>query len=207
MAAIEDPREMLARAAAARGVSLSRLSRLIGRNPAYVQQHVTRGSPRRLSEQDREIIAAYLGIDEAVLGGRASPVTPVARYDIAASAGGGGLVEIEQAARAMPLPAELLASLGVDGARASMIRVTGGSMLPTLAPDDEILVDVGRRRVPRAGGVFVLRHDGVLMVKRIHPHPAGYRVTSDNPDAPSPGVVAADAIDIVGRVMWVSRRL
>src|SRR3546814_7698735 len=29
------------------------LSQVIGRNPAYIQQYIKRGSPRRLAEQDR----------------------------------------------------------------------------------------------------------------------------------------------------------
>jgi repressor LexA len=207
MAAIEDPRTALAQAAASQGVSLARLSRLIGRNAAYVQQHVTRGSPRRLDERDREVIAAYLGIDESLLGAGRPAVTHVPRYDVAASAGGGALAEIEQPGRPLPLPADLLATLGVDASRASIIRVTGNSMLPTLAPDDEILIDAARRRVPRGGGVFVLRLGDVLMVKRVRPEGAGYRVTSDNPDAPSPGAVTAADADIIGRVVWVSRRL
>ena len=45
-----EQREALERAAVARGESLAALSRLIGRNAAYLQQFVTRGSPRLLAE-------------------------------------------------------------------------------------------------------------------------------------------------------------
>ncbi|PCD02695.1 hypothetical protein COC42_15030 [Sphingomonas spermidinifaciens] len=204
---VEDPRAALARLAAERGVSLSRLSRLIGRNPAYVQQHVTRGSPRRLGEEDRETIAAFLGVDEAVLGGRATRAVPVARFDLAASAGPGGLAEIEEPRAALMLPPEMLAGLGVRAADASMIRVAGDSMVPTLWPGDDILVDAAQTAVSAKGGVYVLRLDEVLMVKRVVRGAGGLVVTSDNADAPSPGSVAADRVAIVGRVVWVSRAL
>ncbi|WP_315760733.1 S24 family peptidase [Sphingomonas sp. Y38-1Y] len=204
---VEDPRAALARLAAERGVSLTRLSRLIGRNAAYVHQHVTRGSPRRLDEQDRETIAAFLGVDEALLGGRAAPAMAVARYDLSASAGPGTLAEIEAPRRAAMLPAEMLAGLGVRADDASMIRVAGESMVPTLWPGDDILVDAARTDVARSGGVYVLRLGDVLMVKRVAREAGGVRVTSDNPEAESPGLVAPADLSIIGRVVWVSRRL
>ena len=52
-----------------RGEDYASLSRLLGRNPAYIQQFIHRGSPRRLAEEDRRRLAAYLGIDESLLGG------------------------------------------------------------------------------------------------------------------------------------------
>ncbi len=36
-----------------RGLDLSTASRMIGRNPAYLQQFIKRGTPRRLPEEDR----------------------------------------------------------------------------------------------------------------------------------------------------------
>lgn len=204
---VEDSRAALARLAAERGVSLSLLSRLIGRNPAYVQQHVTRGSPRRLGEEDRATIAAYLGVDETLLGGGAARATPVPRYDIAASAGPGGFVEVEVPGTPMGFPRELLASLGVRADMASVIRVAGDSMTPTLLPGDEIMVDAARDRAVRGGAVFALRLDDVLMVKRVRPVADGVEVTSDNPAAPSPGIVSGDRVTLIGRVMWVGRRL
>ena len=52
-----------------RGEDYAGLSRLLGRNPAYVQQYIKRGTPRRLAEEDRRLLARYFGVDEALLGG------------------------------------------------------------------------------------------------------------------------------------------
>ena len=49
----EDPRALLERLIRERREDYAGLSRLIGRNPAYVQQYIKRGTPRRLSEGDR----------------------------------------------------------------------------------------------------------------------------------------------------------
>jgi hypothetical protein len=39
-------------------------SRVLGRNHAYIQQYITRGTPRWLGEQDRHILARAYGLDE-----------------------------------------------------------------------------------------------------------------------------------------------
>jgi hypothetical protein len=56
--------------AAANGKSLAELSRLIGRNVAYLQQFVRRGTPRRLPEDERLALAQLFQVDERELGAR-----------------------------------------------------------------------------------------------------------------------------------------
>mgnify|MGYP005839619919 CR=1 FL=1 len=58
----------------ARGTDYLAVSRLLGRNPAYIQQFIKRGVPRHLGERDRRLLAAYFGVDEAELGG--PPLAP-----------------------------------------------------------------------------------------------------------------------------------
>ncbi len=55
------------------------LSRLIGRNPAYIQQYVKRGSPRRLDERARRMLADYFGVPESALGAPAAREIRIAR--------------------------------------------------------------------------------------------------------------------------------
>ncbi|WP_288409432.1 hypothetical protein [uncultured Sphingomonas sp.] len=63
-------RATLVALAADRGESLSALSRLIGRNVAYLQQFVHRGTPERLDEADRLVLAQHFRVDERRLGAR-----------------------------------------------------------------------------------------------------------------------------------------
>jgi hypothetical protein len=65
------PRLNLARLIADRGENYGALSRLLGRNAAYIQQFIKRGTPRKLDEEDRRLLARYFGVDEALLGGPA----------------------------------------------------------------------------------------------------------------------------------------
>ena len=68
----DDARAALQRLIEERGEDYAGLSRLLGRNAAYVQQYIKRGSPRRLAEDDRRLLARYFGVDEARLGGPAA---------------------------------------------------------------------------------------------------------------------------------------
>jgi cyanate lyase len=76
---VSDPRQIIVQAAEGRGLSLASLSRMIGRNAAYVQQFVDRGSPRRLPEDERRLLAMALDLDERKLGARDPWTPPVSR--------------------------------------------------------------------------------------------------------------------------------
>ncbi|HEY0115644.1 MAG TPA: S24 family peptidase [Allosphingosinicella sp.] len=216
--ASETARTALQRLIEERGEDYSGLSRLLGRNAAYVQQYIKRGSPKRLAEQDRRRLARYFNVDEALLGGEsanaaeergAAPIA-VPLLDVGASAGAGAAVQSERTRAHVAFdPAWLrkVASGGPDGL--SVIRVEGDSMLPTLADGDEILVDRcdGRQRL--RDGIYVLRLEGALMVKRLAFNPASRTVTisSDNAAYPSWSDCDPAAVELVGRAVWVGRRL
>ena len=84
-------------AATRRGVSLAALSEMIGRNPSYLQQYIRKGSPRKLEEHDRRVLAQFLGISEQTLGGDGAvsasgdDYVVVPRLPIDASAGPGAV--------------------------------------------------------------------------------------------------------------------
>jgi hypothetical protein len=187
------------------GESYAALSRRIGRNAAYLQQFVTRGHPRELAERDRQFLARYFGVADTALGGAEAPaVAEVPRLDLGASAGPGGVVDRETRRRPALLAADLLRQLGVRRAAASVIRVAGDSMAPTLCDGDEILVDRDRRAIDP--GVHVVRADGVLLVKRLRRAIGGVELISDNPDYP-PMLRRGEDVEVVGRVVWLSRTL
>jgi hypothetical protein len=217
----DDPRRMLDRLLTEKGVDYAQLSARIGRNPAYIQQYIKRGSPRRLGEQDRARIAAYLGVWVALLGGPARRVaapTPRARgrdlvlvpkLAIGASAGPGASVDGEAVEGEVAFDPRWLRDLGADPRALSIIRVEGDSMAPTLGDGDDILVDGGDAAARLRDGIYVLRMDDVLMVKRIAraPGPGRVSVISDNPHYRSWDDLPLSAIRLVGRVIWTGRRV
>lgn len=202
-------RTTLVEAAKRHDASLAWLSRWLGRNEAYLQQFVARGTPRRLAEDDRRRLAVLLGVSEAALGGPADAaplLVAVPRLDVAVSAGPGRFVEGE-GARSLHLDPALLRALGVRAEAASLVRVEGDSMAPDLRDGDEVLVDADRRDPRRRAGVYVVRLDGAVLVKRVAPEGGGWRLESDNPDADSPGWCAPGRVAVLGRVMWLMRAL
>jgi len=209
-----DPRALIERLARERGDDFSSLSRLLGRNAAYMQQYVRRGSPRRLAEDDRRTLAEHFGIDEALLG--APPRTPdramiaVRHYDVLASAGAGALAEEGRVLAEIGLPEKWLRRIASRKvSELSIISVRGDSMAPTLADGDDILVDRADAGDRWRDGIYVLRRDDALIVKRIAIGPAKRRfaIRSDNPAWPSWEDCAPSDVEVVGRVVWMSRSL
>lgn len=212
----DDPRAALDAIVRQKGESLNGLSRMLGRNAAYLHQFVTRGSPRALSERDRRHLAAYLQVDEAVLGGATTParaeeaMVRVPRIDVAASAGPGGVVE-EEAARAEIIPQAWLRRLNLHRDQISFVPARGESMEPGIADGDLMLVDHAARTVGPRGAIYVLRHRGVVIVKRLSALSsaaggAQLRIASDNPAYPTVVAEAGD-VEVIGRVVWLSRAL
>lgn len=209
-----DGRAALARLITERGEDYAGLSRLIGRNPAYIQQYIKRGTPRRLAEADRRLLARYFGVEEALLGGPAeaagSGLTPVPRLDLGASAGAGAADGDERAAGHIAFdPAWLRRIARGAPEQLSIIRVAGDSMAPTLADGDDILVDRGDGAARLRDGIYVLRIDDALVVKRLALNPAARRLSirSDNPAYPGWPDCDPAQVDIVGRVVWAGRRI
>lgn len=209
-----DGRAALARLIEERGEDFAGLSRLIGRNAAYIQQFIKRGTPRRLAEADRRILARYFGVDEALLGAlEAEPkpgLRPVPRLDVDAAAGAGAFDGDEQGSGHIAFdPAWLRRVARGAPEQLSIIRVAGDSMMPTLADGDDILVDRGDGAARLRDGIYVLRLEGALVVKRLAPNPAArtLSIRSDNPAYPGWPDCDPAAVDIVGRVVWAGRRL
>ncbi|THD38015.1 MAG: LexA family transcriptional regulator [Sphingomonas sp.] len=204
-----DAQATLAREAERRGTSLAALSRMIGRNPAYLQQFVKRGTPRRLDEGARRHLAAFFGVEESALGGpaRDADMVAVRRIDAAASAGPGGLVEDDRAAGEERIDPRVAARLGVAPGSLTMITARGDSMEPLIHDGDALFVDMSDRRLSSRPGLFVLRLDGALLVKRVARIGFDLHIASDNPAAPVIAPVRADKAEIIGRVVRLARSL
>lgn len=211
-----DAREKLADLAHAKGSSLAALSRMIGRNGTYLQQYISKGSPRKLEEEDRRKLARFFGVSESELGApdgsvedisydSASDWVDVPRLPLDASAGPGATGAQEVPFDAFRFSRKWLREQGLDAAYLSAIRVMGDSMDPLLRDGDEILVDRAPR--PFRDGVHVLRLGDMLHVKRVQAGaPGRLRLISAN-EAYDPFDVDMADVDLIGRVVWKGGRL
>jgi phage repressor protein C with HTH and peptisase S24 domain len=208
--AASDPRERLLELAGDRSVSLAQLSALIGRNSAYLQQFVRKGSPRKLEENDRATLARFFGVGEWELGASEeksfdSDWFDVPRLALGASAGPGALAQDERPIGTFRFARAWLRQQGLDPRQLSAIAVDGDSMEPALRDGDEILVDAAPR--PLRDGIHVVRVDGTLLVKRLETgRPGAIVLKSDNP-AYDPIELAPAEVTVVGRVVWKGGRL
>jgi hypothetical protein len=212
---MNDARQVLERLCAERGEDFAGLSRMLGRNSAYIQQYVRRGVPRRLGEQERRKLARYFGISEALLGGPDEAPAPnglltVKRHPVMVSAGPGAVVTEELGKPCFAFDERWLKALTPTApANLSIVRVEGDSMAPTLNAGDDILVDLGDAGDRLRDGIYVLRIDDALVVKRIALNPIGRRLTvqSDNPAYPDWPDCGLGDIQPIGRVIWSGRRI
>ena len=211
-----DPRQVLEALIRDRREDYASLSRLIGRNPAYVQQFIKRGVPRKLDEADRRTLARYFGIEETILGGPVRDARPrsslvaVPLLSVQASAGPGRIVGEEAQGGRIGFDERWLREIAGSAKEAlSLIQVTGDSMVPTLADGDDILVNRADAAERLRDGIYVLRVDDALVVKRIALSPAGRQITirSDNESYPAWTDCDPATIAVIGRVVWAGRRL
>jgi len=93
-------RELVVGRLAEIGETLKSASEKLGRNHAYLQQFVQRGTPARLPEDVRRDLAALIGVDEALLRGEAPP----RRRDARASGGGPQPAGLGEPTTREPLP-------------------------------------------------------------------------------------------------------
>ena len=206
----------------------------LGRNDAYLQQFLQRGSPRRLPEEIRHQLAGLLGVDEQLLRADAGyrPVPPrqtdegpagypplparlvhVPLLEVEVSAGGGGFDYVaEDTTAGWPFDRSLLGTI-YDGAPDDLrlVIVRGESMTPLLEDGDMVLVNTADTQ-PSPPGIFVL-FDGIgLMVKSLELLPGSstaeplVRISSANTHYSAYQRRLVE-IDIRGRIIWFGRRL
>ncbi len=215
---MSNPREKLRELARERHSSLAALSTMIGRNPTYLQQFISKGSPRKLEEQDRRMLSEFLGVPESDLGGpeeksydSSKPIPldrgwiDVPRLPLSASAGPGATAGEEIPFDNFRFSRRWLREQGLDRSELSAIVVEGDSMEPLLRAGDEVLVDRSVR--PFRDGIHVVRLEDTLLVKRVAAQGGGRLSLLSQNLAYPPIEVSADEVEIIGRVVWKSGRL
>jgi phage repressor protein C with HTH and peptisase S24 domain len=91
----------------------------------------------------------------------------------------------------------------------AVLTVDGDSMEPTLRHNDTVLIDLTQRNLVGREGIYVIRIDEWLQVKRVAANPVERTISlgSDNPAYPTfPGLRPQD-IDVLGRVIWLGRQV
>ena len=142
------------------------------------------------------------------MGGDSWALLPV--YDARASAGPGRAIDDETVLYRIAFREEWVRSITpapLD--QLAVITVDGDSMEPTLRQGDTVLVDFGQTRPQRKDGIYVIRTDGGLQVKRLQVEVAVGRLSilSDNKQYDPQRGVRPEDVAVVGRVIWLGRQI
>lgn len=128
----------------------------------------------------------------------------VSVLNVAASAGGGMSVDSEDQIYSLSFPPQYLKRLTNSSPKnLAIISVKGESMEPTLLDDDIVLLDASKTNLSY-DGLFVLRFDDALHVKRVgrSAKPGHITIISDNNSLYPALEASITDVSAVGKVLW-----
>ena len=130
-------------------------------------------------------------------------------YDIELAAGDGRVAGGEEPVDQLAFRSAWLDRAGINPAHASIVRVSGKSMEPTLADGGVVMIDHRDTTAISKSYIFTVREGNDLSVKRVE-RDAGNKVImlhSDNPEVPTRVIETIKQGDfaIIGRVVWSAR--
>ena len=130
-------------------------------------------------------------------------------FDVRAGAGPDPLSDIDKAVSFTMFRGLWLKGLtGTPVSQLAVVQMSGDAMEPTLSNGDLALVDTAQANLRREG-IYVLRLDDTLLVRRVTMHPATRRVTisSDNARYKPYEDLDPAALEAVGRIIWIGHTL
>lgn len=132
----------------------------------------------------------------------------IPEIDLTYSMGGGSVVEEFVEHRLVPFRADWLARLARGrSADIFLTRGQGDSMMPTILDEDDVLVNRAEQVINQQDRIWALGYGDLGMIKRVRRLPTGlFQLNSDNP-AVSPIEANEDELFVVGRVIWIGRRI
>ncbi len=149
-----------------------------------------------------------LGAEVVSMGGDRWALLPV--YDAQASAGPGQAIDNETVLHRIAFREEWVQTVtNAPLDQLAVITVDGDSMEPTLRQGDSVLVDFRQNRPSRKDGIYVIRTDGGLQVKRLQVELGRNQITvlSDNPAYEAQRHLSPEDIHVLGRVIWLGRQI
>lgn len=132
----------------------------------------------------------------------------IPQVDITYSMGGGSVVGDYVESKMVPFRADWLERLTRSGpSDVFLTRGDGDSMMPTILDDDDVLVNRADQAIRQQDRIWALGYGDLGMIKRVRRLPSGlFQLNSDNP-AVTPIEATEDELFVVGRVIWIGRRV
>lgn len=201
-----EPREALDGLISERGETYASISRLLGRNSAYIQQFIKRGSPARLDQSDIALLALHFDVPVEMLGGKEGPTVgqrSIVKVPLLNGTGNDSRPQWRL------VDAAWLGRLCDQPASVAILPIVGEAMEPTLRNGDEVMISRVRFQESVREGLYAIRGSSEIFVRRIAIDPTKNRLTvlTDHPAYPSWQGIQRKGVDIVGRVIWIGARV
>ena len=110
-----------------------------------------------------------------------------------------------KAHRYMLGPTVLQIHAGVDPAHVMVAHGIGDAMQPALTNSDLVFIDISQRSIQTQDAVWLMRHAGMLTIRRVRVMPQGVHLMADNPVLQE-YVVAPEELEVLGRVCGALRK-
>lgn len=169
----------------------------LGTSPAYLAGEIDDDAPTSVAPSALDALADKL--DLAILP----------EYELGYSMGGGNhIAEHYEQRGVVPFQRQWLRGL-MRGTFADLFvaRGEGDSMQPTLLDGDLVLIDTAQRTIRQQDRIWAVSYGELGMIKRVRRLADGsYQLLSDNDTVP-PILCADGEMSVVGRVIWVGRRI
>lgn len=135
--------------------------------------------------------------------------TLIPEFGVHVSAGGGALVNEESETAKWPFNPDYVSNvLGMANANLAIVEVRGDSMEPTLMSGDRVMVNMSDKQISQSG-IFVIYDGDGTVVKRVDKRIGDdetVTIISDN-TIHERYQVPISYLNVIGRVVWVARRL
>lgn len=206
------------------GINQSELARRVGVSQPTIHALIKGGSA---SSRHLHRIAAELETSPAYLAGETDEDAPIAvapsaldaltdkldlaivpELEIGYSMGAGTVFGQFEQRGVVPFQRAWLRSM-MRGSIADLFvaRGEGDSMQPTLLDGDIVLIDTSQRDIRQQDRIWAVAYGELGMIKRVRRLPGGsYVLLSDNATV-SPITCADEEMHVIGRVIWIGRRI
>lgn len=180
----------------------AKFARALGQDPLWLE--TGEGRLREAAKARRQVRTDAM---EAVVEVANFERVPV--FDLKAGRGRDPLGDIDNAVSfTMFRTLWLKALTATPVSQLAVVQMSGDAMEPTIANGDQVLVDTAQANLRREG-VYVLRLDDTLLVRRVTMHPATRKVTiaSDNGRYKPYEDLDPEALEALGRIVWIGHTL
>lgn len=135
-------------------------------------------------------------------------LTLVRELELGYSMGGGSVLEQYTEAGFRAFDSDFLRRISKGGADKLFVATgDGDSMNPTLYQDDTVLIDTAQMQITQQDRIWAISYGELGMIKRIRRLPSGrFLVISDNATI-APFEASEEEMHVVGRVIWIGRRM